>query len=61
MYGPLAESKKARSIPLNSIKIGDIVQVKIEDVDEYDLFGEIIRKIPWKPKIPELEPKCSSI
>ncbi len=33
------------------VKIGDIVSVRIEDADEYDLFGEAIALVPWKPNV----------
>ncbi len=33
------------------IKIGDIVRVRIEDADEYDLFGEALEVMAWKPNV----------
>jgi SSU ribosomal protein S12P methylthiotransferase (EC 2.-.-.-) len=36
------------------VKIGDIVRARIEDSDEYDLFGEVIEKPEWKPNVPQL-------
>lgn len=36
------------------IKIGDIVHARIEDSDEYDLYGEVIEKPLWKPNVPML-------
>ncbi|GGO24222.1 30S ribosomal protein S12 methylthiotransferase RimO [Deinococcus humi] len=36
------------------IKIGDIVRVRIEDSDEYDLFGEVVERPEWKPNVPQL-------
>jgi ribosomal protein S12 methylthiotransferase len=35
-------------------KIGDIVLARIEDADEYDLFGEVTGIAPFKPAIPVL-------
>jgi ribosomal protein S12 methylthiotransferase len=37
------------------IKIGDIVTVKIEDADEYDLYGEAERILEWKPNVPQFQ------
>ncbi|GEM46576.1 30S ribosomal protein S12 methylthiotransferase RimO [Deinococcus cellulosilyticus] len=54
VHGDLAESEAARLIPAGSIKIGDIVRVLVEDADEYDLYGEIIEVVPWKPNVPQL-------
>lgn len=54
VHGELAESEAARAIPAGSIKIGDIVRVLVEDADEYDLYGEIIEVVPWKPNVPML-------
>lgn len=54
VHGELAESEAARAIPAGSIKIGDIVRVLVEDADEYDLYGEIIEVLPWKPNVPML-------
>ncbi|GGL67307.1 ribosomal protein S12 methylthiotransferase RimO [Deinococcus aerolatus] len=36
------------------IKIGDIVRARIEDSDEYDLFGEVVERPEWKPNVPQL-------
>ncbi|MFD1731486.1 30S ribosomal protein S12 methylthiotransferase RimO [Deinococcus malanensis] len=36
------------------IKIGDIVRARIEDSDEYDLFGEVVEKPEWRPNVPQL-------
>jgi ribosomal protein S12 methylthiotransferase len=33
------------------VKIGDIVQVVIEDADEYDLYGEVTGILEWKPNV----------
>ena len=33
------------------IKIGDLVQVLIEDADEYDLFGEAQGIVDWQPNV----------
>jgi ribosomal protein S12 methylthiotransferase len=37
------------------IKIGDIITVKIEDADEYDLFGEAERILEWQPNVPQFQ------
>lgn len=39
---------------IGKIKIGDIVQARIEDSDEYDLFGEVVDLPEWKPNVPQL-------
>ena len=36
------------------IKIGDIVQARIEDSDEYDLYGEVVERPEWRPNVPLL-------
>ena len=36
------------------VKIGDIVRVRIEDSDEYDLYGEVVERLEWKPNVPQL-------
>ncbi|MCY1701600.1 30S ribosomal protein S12 methylthiotransferase RimO [Deinococcus sp. SL84] len=36
------------------IKVGDIVQARIEDSDEYDLFGEVVARPEWRPNVPML-------
>jgi len=36
------------------VKIGDIVRVRIEDSDEYDLYGEVVEQPEWKPNVPQL-------
>lgn len=36
------------------IKIGDIVQARIEESDEYDLFGEVVARPAWLPNVPQL-------
>ncbi|CAM3231163.1 30S ribosomal protein S12 methylthiotransferase RimO [Deinococcus saxicola] len=36
------------------VKIGDIVKARIEDSDEYDLFGEVVERPEWKPNVPQL-------
>ena len=37
-----------------TVKIGDIVRVRIEDSDEYDLYGEVVETPVWKPNVPQL-------
>ncbi|WP_309572157.1 30S ribosomal protein S12 methylthiotransferase RimO [Deinococcus sp.] len=36
------------------VKIGDIVRARIEDSDEYDLYGEVTEKPAWTPNVPQL-------
>ncbi|TDE84926.1 30S ribosomal protein S12 methylthiotransferase RimO [Deinococcus sp. S9] len=36
------------------VKIGDIVQARIEDSDEYDLYGEVVHTPEWRPNVPLL-------
>ena len=36
------------------VRIGDIVRARIEDSDEYDLFGEVVERPEWKPNVPQL-------
>ncbi|PNY80921.1 30S ribosomal protein S12 methylthiotransferase RimO [Deinococcus koreensis] len=36
------------------VKIGDIVKARIEDSDEYDLYGEVVEKPEWSPNVPQL-------
>ena len=36
------------------VKIGDIVRARIEDSDEYDLYGEVVERPEWKPNVPQL-------
>lgn len=36
------------------VKIGDIVRARIEDSDEYDLFGEVVACPEWRPNVPQL-------
>ena len=33
------------------VKIGDIVNVRIEDADEYDLYGEVSSLVAWQPNV----------
>ena len=33
------------------VKIGDIVNVLIEDADEYDLYGEVSSLVAWQPNV----------
>ncbi|PKL77265.1 MAG: 30S ribosomal protein S12 methylthiotransferase RimO, partial [Candidatus Melainabacteria bacterium HGW-Melainabacteria-1] len=54
VHGDLADSAEAQAIAAGSVKIGDIVKVKIEDADEYDLFGEVIEILPWNPNVPKM-------
>ena len=36
------------------VKIGDIVRARIEDSDEYDLYGEVVDRTAWTPNVPQL-------
>ena len=36
------------------VKIGDIVEARIEDSDEYDLFAEVVARPDWKPNVPQM-------
>lgn len=36
------------------VKIGDIVRARIEDSDEYDLYGEVVERPAWAPNVPQL-------
>lgn len=36
------------------VKLGDIVLARIEDADEYDLYGEVSALVPWRPNVPQL-------
>ncbi|MEF2279820.1 30S ribosomal protein S12 methylthiotransferase RimO [Deinococcus sp. YIM 134068] len=39
---------------VGQVGIGDIVRARIEDSDEYDLYGEVVEKPVWKPNVPQL-------
>ncbi len=47
VHGDLAETPEARALPAGSIKIGDRVRVRVEDADDYDLYGEVVGLNPW--------------
>ncbi len=34
-----------------TVKIGDIVKVKIQKAEHYDLHGEVVSLVPWKPNV----------
>ena len=34
-----------------TVKIGDIVKVKIQKAEHYDLHGEVVSQVPWKPNV----------
>ena len=36
---------------VGQVKIGDVVRVRIEDADEYDLYGEALEVVAWKPNV----------
>jgi ribosomal protein S12 methylthiotransferase len=35
-----------------TVKIGDMIEVTVTGADAYDLHGELLREIPWKPNVP---------
>lgn len=37
-----------------TVKIGDLVMVKVTAADAYDLRGEVVAGVPWRPKVPLL-------
>ena len=37
-----------------TVKIGDLVMVKVTAADTYDLRGEVVAAVPWRPKVPIL-------
>lgn len=39
---------------MGQVKIGDIIRARIEDADEYDLYGEVVERPEWKPNVPQL-------
>jgi len=36
------------------VKVGDRVRARVEDSDEYDLFGEVVGLKPWQTSVPQL-------
>jgi len=34
-----------------TVKIGDLVAVKVTAADAYDLHGEVVAAVPWRPKV----------
>ena len=34
-----------------TVKIGDVVKVKITDANAYDLFGEVVSQVAWHPNV----------
>ncbi|MGL4611125.1 MAG: TRAM domain-containing protein, partial [Trueperaceae bacterium] len=34
-----------------TVKIGDIVTVRVNKADVYDLHGEVVANVPWKPNV----------
>lgn len=51
VYGSQADGP-GKHIAHQSIKIGDMVRVLIEDADAYDLYGEVVEILPWEPRVP---------
>jgi ribosomal protein S12 methylthiotransferase len=37
-----------------TVKIGDMVKVRVTDADAYDLYGEVIGALRWQPNVPQL-------
>jgi ribosomal protein S12 methylthiotransferase len=37
-----------------TVKIGDLIRVRIREAAEYDLWGEAVGSVAWKPKVPQL-------
>ncbi len=35
-----------------TVKIGDIIIVKVVEAEAYDLHGEMVGRVPWKPNVP---------
>jgi ribosomal protein S12 methylthiotransferase len=35
-----------------TVKIGDIILVKVVEAEAYDLHGEMVGRVPWKPNVP---------
>lgn len=35
-----------------TVKIGDIIRIKVTQAEAYDLYGEMIGRVPWKPNVP---------
>ena len=36
-----------------TVKIGDIVTVRVESSDDHDLFGAVTASLPWRPAVPQ--------
>lgn len=34
-----------------TVKIGDIVRVRVTDGDAYDLYGDVVANLPWRPNV----------
>ncbi|MDX2008431.1 MAG: 30S ribosomal protein S12 methylthiotransferase RimO [Meiothermus sp.] len=37
-------------------KIGDIIRVKVTAAESYDLHGEMVGAVAWKPNVPQMKP-----
>jgi len=35
-----------------TVKIGDIIRIKVTQSEAYDLYGEMVGLVPWKPRVP---------
>jgi ribosomal protein S12 methylthiotransferase len=35
-----------------TVKMGDIIKVKVNRAEAYDLHGEMVGLVPWKPGVP---------
>jgi len=38
-----------------TVKIGDIIQVRITQAEAYDLHGEMVGRVAWKPNVPVIK------
>lgn len=37
-----------------TVRIGDMIEVRVERAGPYDLHGEALRTLPWRPMVPQL-------
>ncbi|MCX7784064.1 MAG: radical SAM protein, partial [Meiothermus sp.] len=35
-----------------TVKIGDLIRVRVTQAEAYDLYGEMVGRVPWKPGVP---------
>ncbi len=38
-----------------TVRIGDIIRIRITRTEPYDLYGEMVGRVPWKPGIPVMK------